>query len=259
MRRLYALCRVVVIWQCAVVVCLPLGGPFLHIPCSGCIVWASCSTLHCLVLLCCTVLLCPEWALFVAAAYVWTSYVESEHPKPILDIFTMSSSKFNVCLFVCVWVSSCNCTGRLRLQKGRFCLPAGTSHLPYLHWPLFIWTGTCTWTGPSWSEWSYCQQSEQEHSNRTWDWEGANVERSRWTIWHFAQRPKDSLGRSKRHLDISCRPFFILTPMFPVKKIQESNKNHWSQKYSEASDMQHHIDARVDKTARFHRCLLWVS
>ena len=179
-------------------------------------------------------------------------------PKPILDIFTMSSSKFNVCLFVCVWVSSCNCTGRLRLQKGRFCLPAGTSHLPYLHWPLLIWTGTCTWTGPSWSEWSYCQQSEQGHSNRTWDWEGANVERSRWTIWHFAQRPKGPLGRSKRHLDISCRPFFILTPMFPVKKLQESNKNHWSPKYSDAPDMQHHIDAREGNNARFHRCLLWV-
>ena len=104
MRRLYALCRVVVIWQCAVVVCLPLGGPFLHIPCSGCIVWASCSTLHCLVSLCCTVSLYPEWALFVAAAYVWTSYVESGHPKPILNIFTLQSSKFrrwSVCLFVC--------------------------------------------------------------------------------------------------------------------------------------------------------------
>ena len=264
MRRLYALCRVVVIWQCAVVVCLPLGGPFLHIPCSGCIVWASCSTLHCLVSLCCTVLLCPEWALFVAAAYVWTSYVESEHPNPSWTSSLCSRQHSDdylfVCLFVCeglcVWVSSYNCTliaKRTFLPPSRV-LPSPISALTTLHLDRDLHL-----------DWAQLVRvvllstREQEHSNRTWDWEGANLERSRWTIWHFAQRPKDSLGRSKRHLDISCRPFFIPTPMFPVKKLQESNKNHWSQKYSEASDMQHHIDARVDKTARFHRCLLWVS
>ena len=170
MRRLYALCRVVVIWQCAVVVCLPLGGPFLHIPCSGCIVWASCSTLHCLVLLCCTVLLCPEWALFVAAAYVWTSYVESEHPKPILDIFTLQSSKFrrwSVCLFVCEYQA----TIALRdsdCKKDVFPSQQGPpiSHICTDH--CSFGPGLALGLGPDgWSEWSYCQQSEQGHSNRT--------------------------------------------------------------------------------------------
>ena len=86
--------------------------------------------LSCLALLHCV--LCPEWALFVAAAYVWASYVESEHPKPILDIFTMQSSKFrrlSVCLFVCEYQAAI----ALRdsdCKKRRFCLPAGSSHLP---------------------------------------------------------------------------------------------------------------------------------